>query len=337
MEKGIAFLTAMVILLGLLSACGGDNSTEIQTATETQTATDPGMESSAPQRESEVQDSNTEFGGALEDLPELYSEEQAMIDGCLVSRDGVATHNKERFREFVVRCNSREAGFFRIVNWYYGEDSGFTVHDLNFDGSTYTLSWLEDGQTHSKEYRHLMHYSGETEPGDDAAYDAFEYYVLTNDNTALWGGMPNSQSADTEDDYTVFADYIYYPKKMDIPDNLAQAVLEFQNQPLVTVTDQEQLMKLRSLFDSAELLGYEPKTHSVGLDLNLILTTQSGETMTIELDPDNDICRIQGAFIFYGAYDEPCYILKLWEYLGISQWPDPVYELCQSAFRPEFS
>ena len=30
--------------------------------------------------------------------------------------------------------------------------------------------------------------------------------------------------------------------------------------------------------------------------------------MTIELDPDSDICRIDGEFIFYGAFDEPDYI-----------------------------
>ena len=38
--------------------------------------------------------------------------------------------------------------------------------------------------------------------------------------------------------------------------------------------------------------------------------------MTIELDPDSDICRINGEYVFYGAYDEPDYIRSygiIWE------------------------
>ena len=114
----------------------------------------------------------------------------------------------------------------------------------------------------------------------------------------------------------------------------ARAVLEFEGQPLVTVTDFDRLEKLWILFSDGELLGYEPKTHSVGVGLHLILTFQSGESMTIELDPDDDICRIDGEFVFYGAYDEPSYVLKLWYYLDIPQWPDAVYAKCENALRP---
>ena len=92
--------------------------------------------------------------------------------------------------------------------------------------------------------------------------------------------------------------------------------------------------KIWILFSEAELLGYEPKTHSVGVGLNLILSSKNGETLTIELDPDRDICRINGEFVFYGAYDETDYIEKLWYYLGIEAWPDEVYEKCINAYRP---
>ena len=57
--------------------------------------------------------------------------------------------------------------------------------------------------------------------------------------------------------------------------------------------------------------------------------------MTVELDPDNDLCRIYGEYVFYGAPDEPCYILKLWEYLGLQAWPEFLYESCPNAFRPQ--
>ena len=44
--------------------------------------------------------------------------------------------------------------------------------------------------------------------------------------------------------------------------------------------------------------------------------------------------RINGEYVFYGAYDEPDYIEKLWYYLGIEAWPDVVYEKCTNAYRP---
>ena len=109
--------------------------------------------------------------------------------------------------------------------------------------------------------------------------------------------------------------------------------MEFEGIELVSTTDFDRLEKIWLLFSEAEFLGYEPKTHSVGVGLNLILYTQSGETVTIELDPDDDLCKIQGEFVFYGAPDEPSYIEKLWYYLDIESWPDEVYDRCPNAYR----
>ena len=102
---------------------------------------------------------------------------------------------------------------------------------------------------------------------------------------------------------------------------------------MVTITDSERLEKLVLLFENAEYLGYEPKTHSIGVGLNLIFTIRD-EDFVIELDPDSDLCRINGEYVWYGKPDEPDYILKLWEYLGITQWPDIVYMVCENALRP---
>jgi hypothetical protein len=134
--------------------------------------------------------------------------------------------------------------------------------------------------------------------------------------------------------WTVYANFIYAPKRPQLPANPAQAVLEFNGVQLVSITDFDRLEKIWILFSDAEFLGYEPKTHSIGVGLNLTLTSQSGETMTIELDPDSDICRINGEYVFYGAYDEPDYIEKLWYYLGIPSWPASVYEKYPNAYRP---
>ena len=262
----------------------------------------------------------------LEDLPELYGAEQAMIDGCLVSRNGDAMDNLDAFREFYQACYRGESGFFRTVDYIYGEEFYFVVYDIRFDGSKYTLDLMDsrDRWIRSAEFRHLKCFTGE----DHIVNAAYECYTLVDDNNIKWDELQFSRHRQ------VFADYIYYPKTPQLPENPGEAILEFDGQLLISTTDFDRLEKIWILFEEAEFLGYEPKTHSVEVGLNLVLKSQSGETMTIELDPDSDICRINGEFVFYGAYDEPDYIEKLWYYLGIEAWPDVVYDTCENAYRP---
>ena len=268
----------------------------------------------------------------LNELPEVYSGEQAMIDGCFVTADGVARENKELFREFVVSSWNGIPGMIRIVNWHYGEDSHWSAMDLNFDGNVYTITTLENTYT----FKYLKQFTGE-KAWEGADHDAFDYYVLVNDDSVtfedIMSGKLDMSDVKNPAHWTVYANFIYRPKQPKLPVNPAQAVLEFEGQSLVTTTDFDRLEKIWILFQEAEYLGYEPKTHSVGVGLNLILTSQSGETITIELDPDSDICRINGEYVFYGAYDEPDYIEKLWYYLDIPSWPDLVYEKYPNAYR----
>ena len=269
----------------------------------------------------------------LNELPEVYSAEQAMIDGCFVTEDATARENKELFQDFAVCSWNGMPGVIRTVNWHYGEDSRWSAYDLNFDGSVYTLTTLENTYT----FRYLKQFTGE-KAWEGADHDAFDYYVLVNDDSVTFediiSGKLDMSDWENPAHWTVYADFIYLPKAPKLPADPAQAVLEFEGQQLVSTTDFDRLEKIWILFSEAEFLGYEPKTHSVGVGLNLILTSQSGETMTIELDPDSDICRINGEFVFYGAYDEPDYIEKLWYYLGIPSWPDSVYEKYPNAYRP---
>ena len=268
----------------------------------------------------------------LENLPEKYSAEQAMIDGCFVQTDGVARENKDVFRNFAVSSWNGVPGTIRTVNWHYGENSGWSAYDLRFDGNVYTLTTLENTYT----FRYLKQFTG-AKAWEGADHDAFDYYVLVNDDTVtfedIMTGKLDMSDWKNPSHWTVYADLIYLPKTPQLPANLQKAVLEFEGNELVSTTDFDRLEKIWILFTEAEFLGYEPKTHSVGAGLNLILTTQDGKTVTIELDPDNDICRMDGEFIFYGAADEPCYIEKLRYYLGIAQWPDAVYNNCENAFR----
>ena len=279
----------------------------------------------------------------LEDLPEKYGAEQAAIDGCLVTRDGEVSENLAVLKDFIETTSRGEPAFIRIVNWYYGEESYYTAEDLTFDGSQYILEWIEDGRRQSRSYRYLKHFSGEKER-ENIAYDAYEHYVLVNDNSVswqqIWESLISSQYGASIDHWTICSDYIYYTKHPDLPDKPNYAVLEFMDEGLVTVLDGDRLEKLIFLFENGEYLGYEPKTHSVGVGLKLIFNTNEVGFATgngdfvIELDPDSDICRINGEYVWYGKADEPEYTYKLWDYLGITQWPDIVYTVCENALRP---
>ena len=269
----------------------------------------------------------------MEELPEIYGAEQAMIDGCFVSENGTARENKELFHSFAENARNGMPGVIRHYNCGYTDSFQWSVSDLRFDGNVYTLTTDEYTYT----FRYLKHFTGE-KAWEDADHDAFEFYVLVNDETVtledIYSGKLDMSDWKNPAHWTVYADLIYLPKQPQLPMDPAQAVLEFEGQPLVSTTDFDRLEKIWILFNEAEFLGYEPKTHSVGVGLNLILTSESGETVTIELDPDSDICRISGEFVFYGAPEEPDYIEKLWYYLGLDAWPDIVYEKCSNAFRP---
>ena len=269
----------------------------------------------------------------LEELPEKYSAEQAMIDGCFVQTDGVARENKEKFQQFAVVTQQGVPSFIRIVNWHYGDESYYTAMDLEYDGNVYTLTSLENTYT----FKYLKRYTGE-KAWENADHDEFVCYVLVNDDTLTWedtqSGTLDMSDSNNPAHWTVYADFIYHPDVVDIPEYPKQIDLEFKGEILLSTQDFDRLEKIYLLFDGAEFLGYEPATHSIGVGLNLILTCDNGEIVTIELDPDNDLCRINGEYVSYGAPDEPCYIEKLWYYLGIEEWPEAVYQECSNAFRP---
>ena len=270
----------------------------------------------------------------LEDLPEKYGAEQAAIDGCLVCPDGIARDNMEQFREFADACNRGEAGFFRVMYYYYDDDGPYYIaYDIHFDGNKYTVNSMEsgDGRIGIYEFPYLKHFTG-TKEREEYPYDAYEYYGFVGDPDITWQEIFDGQYEGKF--MPIFMNHIYYPKTPQLPASPVEATLEFEGEALVSTTDFDRMEKIWILFEEAELMGYEPKTHSIGVGLNLVLKSQTGETMTIELDPDSDICRINGEYVWYGKADEPEYTYKLWEYLGITQWPDIVYTVCENALRP---
>ena len=276
----------------------------------------------------------------LEELTEKYGAEQAMIDGCVVLRDGDVSHNQEVWQAFLDTVNAGQQAYVRTAEYHYHPELSLVtqyVYDIRFDGNVYSVEGILNGEKFRKEYQYLLTFLGQAS-NESHDYDSYIRYVLSNEPYETWekaNGITMDGSIKSERlPQVVYTDLIYETKRPQLPANPVEATLECKGFPVVTVTDFDRLEKLWILFEDAEFLGYEPKTHSIGVGVNLLLTAGDGQQITIELDPDNDLARINGEYISYGKPDEPCYILKLWEYLGIGAWPEFLYESCPNAFRP---
>ena len=274
----------------------------------------------------------------IEELPERYSSEQAMIDGCFVSEDGIARYNQEHFRNFANDARYGIPGSIRLYNCHYGDGFQWSVSDLEYDREVYRLNCKNsEGGISTYTFRYLKHFTGK-KAWEGAEHDAYEYYILVNDDSItfedIMSGKLDMSDWQNPTHWTVFAEFTYLPDSPQLPEGPAKAELIFEGEILISTVVPDRLEKIWFLFQEAEYLGYEPKTHSTGIGLQLILVGQNGEAMTIDLDPDNDICKIGEEFVFYGAFDEPNYVEKLWYYLGIDAWPNKVYEKYPEAYRP---
>lgn len=258
----------------------------------------------------------------LSELPANYNPEDAAMDGCLVTRAGELWSGGEQFRAFAEAADRKEKAFLRIMN---DVPSSLTercaaVYDLHFDGSRYELRWLEDGREKSAFFRCLNHYEGQREASTNVL-EAYEYYALTNDPNASLARI-EIPGVYPQDHFTVYGVHAIRPKRPALPEKPSSADLKIGGEILLTVTDPAKLEQLSSLFSQTEVLGYEPRNHSLDPGLELIVWGDDGARIAIGLDRDGEICCIDGKFSCYYSGDGSGYLPRLWDCLGIEGWPD---------------
>lgn len=262
----------------------------------------------------------------LDELSPYYNTEQAMIDGCVVMRDGDAQSGQDLFYDFSETVMVGKPAQIRIA--YFSSNEGFAlqVSDILYDGEDFTLQSIEDGQLYERNYQYLYHYNGEPKE-ITATYDNFNAYVLTDEENVtwdeLWDSLASSQAGVAIDFTLVFMDYIYYINNPVIP-QCETVTLEFDGKVLLTVEDTQ---ALKALFSRANET-YEPKTWSPGPILRF--AGNDGTEVIVELGLDTDWVRIDGIYYDFGpgfdedgAYDALAYLFSL---LGIRDWPQEVYD-----------
>ena len=236
----------------------------------------------------------------LEDMNPNYNSEQAMIDGCVIMKDGDAQSGQNLFYDFSETVMVGKPAQIRIA--YFSSNEGFAlqVSDILYDGEDFTLQSIEDGQLYERHYKYLYHFNGEPKE-ITATYDNFNAYVLTNEENVtwdeLWDSLASSQAGVAIDFTLVFMDYIYYINSPVIP-QCETVTLEFDGKVLLTVEDTE---ALEALFSQAEET-YEPKTWSPGPVL--CFHGKDGTEVQATLSMDNDWFCIDGIYYDYGpGYD----------------------------------
>ena len=273
----------------------------------------------------------------LEELPADYSWEQAVKDGCYVQVNGEYSANQGVFHSISDAFIYGKPKTIRIVHFFTQEEPYSLVYDLTNDGNVYTISWMENGKRQTKEYLYLRHLS-DYPKDENATYAGVEHYLLVNDDSALnWSDFLVSLASS---EHVAAADYmVLYSRYMGdfayevVPLDVKQVDLEFQGEILYTSTDPEIREKISQLELETEYLDYPPKTHNIGIGLNMILTLETGHTVTYELDTNEYYCRVNGIYWRFGGLDDPTSVAKLWDCLGIDAWPEEVYEVYPNAHR----
>lgn len=163
----------------------------------------------------------------LEELPVDYSLKQAREDGCVVHEDGDIASGQEAWEDFLKAVSAGEAASVRLANYYTLDDPSrydpdyyksikddyplLYVSDLSFDGKTYTVSGLEDGERWESTYSHLKKFEDKAET-PSAAYDSYVRYVLVNDDTVTWDQLMRGALSSWFGDYisfhSVYTNYI---------------------------------------------------------------------------------------------------------------------------------
>lgn len=163
----------------------------------------------------------------LEDIPSDLSLRDVKKAGYVVHEDGDITDGKEGWEEFLAKVENKEPATVRIANYYILDeekcDSEYYesakdeypmlfIHELSYDGESYTIRWFEEGEEISRNYKYMKKMV--EEPVSDSAEFLFSIeYVLLNDETVtkedIFRGLISSQMGAAIDHYTVFTDYVY--------------------------------------------------------------------------------------------------------------------------------
>ncbi len=185
MKKIIAIILAGILILSLFSCSGGEENRENIDIT---------------------YDDGGKYSG-FSDIPENYSVDDAIDDGCLVIEtldDGTNVHGVsmsktgrtegyEHWVSFVERSQNGEDAFLRVAHFIRG--TGY-YHDLYYSDGKYTIFDLNEyGVSEGESYSLLRRLEGMAGAGENRHEDHF--YVLTDSTEVTYNDITHRMFSST--------------------------------------------------------------------------------------------------------------------------------------------
>jgi len=248
---------------------------------------------------------NTEVDSTLEVKPgsvseTFYSQEQAMLDGCVVIQDFDVLHNQDSWQNFVELTEAGAETAVTVV--HYTEDKSETTYiryGVIFDGSVYTLKITSGEQQLTHTFTGLERKSGKYDIWTNGC-DRYIYYALT-------GCM------DTPD-VVIYNDGITTPPLSEA--NTFAFHLKEGEPPLAVYEDPAEVEAIVDLLERAEYMEVPPSGYVLGV--SLFFEMQNGQKARLEMDILQGVYRYKDSFYRYGE------VTDLFRVLGITQWPEEV-------------
>ena len=152
----------------------------------------------------------------------------AINAGYVVMEDGVATHGQDIWKSFYEDAQKGKAGSVIVAHYLtldpercdtayfeaFNQDyPSLNLYHLNFDGTSYTLSFTDSGVEYIRTYEYLMKLEASGTPlVGNAEHKSIVHYALTHDTEhtwkELWGSLASSASPATIDFYPIYAETV---------------------------------------------------------------------------------------------------------------------------------
>lgn len=244
-------------------------------------------------------------------LPADYTLENAIRDSVVILTDGSATENQEVWKAFAQRTANGGTGSVRCMN-VTSTGSRF-VYDVSYDGTFYTMHWMENGSEKTMSFKHMLRYQGDKYADPNAS----DRYVLTMNSDVTWEdiqwSLVNRNPGDAVPHQVVYQELGYHAPYAPIPES-TRVTLSLRGKELITATG-VQAQKLAELFSKATAMDQRPEVNYTGLDL--IFTGTDGKILTVWLDLYGDHFLYDGTFYLYSTD-------AMFQILDIETWPEDV-------------
>ena len=148
-----------------------------------------------------VETVSAQFAVMPDVIPSYGSVEEAILDGCVTMVNGDIVAGQRIWKNFVNTTDKGQAASVRIFEYLtlsrssnydpehfqevFSQYPVVVIHDLVYDGHLYSLSSYQNGKGNFSQFPYLLHYTGGPED-QYADYEAYDRYVLCNDNTMTW-------------------------------------------------------------------------------------------------------------------------------------------------------